>query len=405
MRLAVTSLAVLALLCGDAAAQRIYSIWYQGFECRKIQADSVFHPANEIFIVITAVGGLDRSPVTHKYPQRSAFYPKITAGAKRPAKGLLWRGREQPVGVNVTMWEHDDGKDTVPVIVSLTREAAELAASRGGSKALRKGMKAYKRADRAAEMGRDAGDPVMDAVGTIVIDVPDAIEAEIAKNLVALVGGGNDPMGSSSLQFQAGNLRHYASQKPGRPGYGPFTSHVATRHRNYGADCSVYLTVSATGSDPPPVARQPQRPPPGATAPRPQPAPPPRIVMPMPQNLPKNTYSDRDVVAQAPPAAPAMLWGAIAAGSGLVYGQSFAYASRTEAEQRALGECAGQGQGCELMISYTDCAAYYKDSEGAFGWSHQASLADAEQRAHGTCAQNGGRACQRLAVNCASGRW
>jgi hypothetical protein len=103
------------------------------------------------------------------------------------------------------------------------------------------------------------------------------------------------------------------------------------------------------------------------------------------------------VSAATLPAVPALAaqWGALAYNSANgAYGFSYNYASKYDADRRALNEC---GYGCQVVLRFGNgCAAYATGYDGSYGWGHYPTRYAAEQRALAECSARGGGCAIRV---------
>ena len=207
------------------AQRRAVSLYYKGMQCRRIQKDSVFYPANEIHIDIVVVDQDGRYRTT-ALPARNKVYKGIKKGSVRKAHTQVWQGMVQPLTLQVVMWEYDDGG---PLVESLTEVAIDFALTRGtrtmGKYAVKKGANKM-----AVAGGRKA---VKHA--TKQLDLTGQLARQISSLPKALVGANNDLVGAIGItNISPDNYRQTRN-------YRGIKYDFATRHRRGGADCNVYF--------------------------------------------------------------------------------------------------------------------------------------------------------------------
>ncbi len=84
------------------------------------------------------------------------------------------------------------------------------------------------------------------------------------------------------------------------------------------------------------------------------------------------------------------------------YGFSYDYHSAAEAEQRALSDCASQGDGCKVVISFSEtCAALAAGDNERLGTSTGDGAGAARGEALSVCRRSGGKSCEIKASTCA----
>lgn len=84
------------------------------------------------------------------------------------------------------------------------------------------------------------------------------------------------------------------------------------------------------------------------------------------------------------------------------YGFSYHYHSAADAEQRALSDCASEGDGCKVVISFSEtCAALAAGNNERFGTSTGDGAGAARGEALKVCSRNGGKNCEIKASTCA----
>ncbi len=182
-------------------------IYYVGMSCASIQRDSAITPANEIFIH-THVRQLRNGKVrAQSHPRgKPGYYKKVTKGFFKHEDTLIWQGRQQPVELRVTMWEHDNGGTAVHVFsnyltIFLTGKVANM--PEGGS----------------------VGGPSKDPVTMAFKNAGDQ-----------LFGTGNDFVGYQRVPLGKGD---WAGEP--RKRRGPITYNFVTHHRKGGANCKAYF--------------------------------------------------------------------------------------------------------------------------------------------------------------------
>lgn len=201
------------------------SLVLNGMWCPSVQRDSVFYPANEIHIdvVVTDAGGGYQSTAL---PSKSGVYKGIKKGAKRRIGKTVWRGVDQPINVQVVMWEYDDGG---PLVDSLTEIAVDFALTRGtktlSKAAVRQGVNAT-----AARTGRYAAKQAIEQ-----FDLGSQLSRRISSLPKALVGANNDLVGAIGLANASSDSYGPPATEAG------FRYDFYTRLRGGGADCRVYF--------------------------------------------------------------------------------------------------------------------------------------------------------------------
>lgn len=207
-------------------AARQYSLIYKGLYCRRVQKDSVFTPANEIFVNVVVVDANGR-PHSSTLPGRGKFYKNMKNGSKRSGNGRrLWTGPSQPLTLQVTMWEYDDGG---AVVEQLTKAAKDFALTRGAGTLARyadqRGVM-----NSVAQAGRAAANTPIKKVD---------LSAQLAKHLSslpnALFGTDNDLIGHIGIVNVYPGNRGKPLRQAG------FTYDFSTVFRRGGADCRVYF--------------------------------------------------------------------------------------------------------------------------------------------------------------------
>lgn len=272
----MTVLSAIATATTPAAAQSLRykeKLHYVGMSCARVQKDSIAYPANEIFIHATLVSRKTGQAIGIPLPSRNRPYTGVTAGFKtRAGARALWQGEPQDVGLQVVMFEHDDGAPTAELASDIL---LNLAMAVYGPNAPSDGE-----ATRVREV--EGGDRFL-------------------RGLDRALGTGNDPMGTARVNLRASEWSRAPLKETGG-----FRYHFATRHTKNGADCRAYFRF--TQGDTYRVARQ-ERPT------RPAPAGPdysaePEYAQPdqgyPPQDLPpeEDPYLDEGLTEPAPPPPP-----------------------------------------------------------------------------------------------------
>ena len=200
------------------------ALTYRGMWCPRVQKDSIFYPANEIHID-TIVTDQNGNHYKKAFPSRNGVYKNIKKGATRRANFSLWKGVPQPLTLQVTVWEYDDGG---PLVESLTEIAIDFALTRGtktmSKYAVKKGANAM-----AARAGRQAANQAIKEV-----DLTGQMAGHISSLPKALVGANNDLVGAIGIA----NITHDSYSRSTENG---FNYHLKTVHRRGGADCRVYF--------------------------------------------------------------------------------------------------------------------------------------------------------------------
>jgi ankyrin repeat protein len=204
-----TTIALFSSLSYAAYEQRIY---YVGMSCASIQRDSAVAPANEIFIH-THVRQL-KNGKTHaqSFPKGNpGYYKKVTKGFhKHEANWLIWEGKQQPVELRVTMWEHDNGGTAVQAFSTYLTAAI-------GRKA--KG--------KITENSIPGGEPPSGN---------DPVTSIFTRTGQNLFGTEHDLIGYQRVYLGKGNWAGEPRKKRG-----PITYHFSTKHRKGGANCEAYF--------------------------------------------------------------------------------------------------------------------------------------------------------------------
>ena len=107
----------------------------------------------------------------------------------------------------------------------------------------------------------------------------------------------------------------------------------------------------------------------------------------------------------SPQPQPLINWGAFAyaPGPGGGLGSSWNYSTREAAEQRAFQECSSIYTGCEVNVSFTNCAAFATSWDGAWGRATGDSLDLAKNAAIEECQKHTSYLCNILKAICADG--
>jgi hypothetical protein len=79
------------------------------------------------------------------------------------------------------------------------------------------------------------------------------------------------------------------------------------------------------------------------------------------------------------------------------WGWAVNYSSQSAANDRAEREC---GDGCRVVLEFTNCAAYAGGSDGAYGWAYAGDLSSAQSRALRECQSRSGGYCVIRAYGC-----
>jgi Domain of unknown function (DUF4189) len=99
--------------------------------------------------------------------------------------------------------------------------------------------------------------------------------------------------------------------------------------------------------------------------------------------------------------------GAIAIGHCDRYGYSYGAASVGTARRRALAQCEGNGDNCQVVVTLRYmCGAFAVSGDGgcgARGWAYAKTRGAAERLAIGSCYKYGGRDCRAQAWVCDAG--
>ena len=207
------------------AQSRPVSLYYKGMQCRRIQKDSVFYPANEIHIDIVVVDQDGRYRTT-ALPARNKVYKGIKKGSVRKANTQVWQGPVQPLTLQVIMWEYDNGG---PLVESLTEVAIDFALTRGT-----RTMSKYAVKKGANKMAVAGGRKAVKQA-TKELDLSGQLAKSISSLPKALVGANNDLVGAVGVTNISpdsyGQTRNFRG----------IQYDFATRHRRGGADCNVYF--------------------------------------------------------------------------------------------------------------------------------------------------------------------
>lgn len=204
-------------------APRRYQLVYNGMVCARVQRDSMFNPANEIFANVVVVMA-DGSYKPAKVPARG-LYRNVRAGARRAGNGqVVWSGEDQPLTVQISAWEVDDGG---PMVEKLTGVAVDFALTRGQKTLMRGAV----RNPYARAAGNRAAGEAME-----VLDLSDQFAHHLSSIPKALVGANNDALGSVGMR----NVHPGRYGAPARPRDG-YPYHLMARLGRGGADCRFYF--------------------------------------------------------------------------------------------------------------------------------------------------------------------
>ena len=75
------------------------------------------------------------------------------------------------------------------------------------------------------------------------------------------------------------------------------------------------------------------------------------------------------------------------------------YPTQWEADQRALYEC---GDGCSVVLRFTECGAYAGAADGAYGWAYGSDANYVQARALDECNRRTGEYCTVRVWGCNS---
>jgi len=198
---------------------------YSGLWCPRVQRDSVFHPANEIFVDVTVTDQDGRHRST-TLPRRGKVYGNMRNGSSRKGGTVLWQGPPQPLMIQVTMWEYDDGG---PLVEDLTGIAVDFALTRG-TRTLSKYAVKRGASKVAAYGGRKAAGYAIEQ-----LDLSAQLSRSISSLPKALVGANNDLIGAIGIANVAPDAYGAPAREHG------FAYHFRSRHRRGGADCRAYF--------------------------------------------------------------------------------------------------------------------------------------------------------------------
>lgn len=201
---------------------REYRLVFNGFQCPRVQGDSILYPANEIFanvVVIDEQGGKRVS----KLPPRGVFN-KVVSGSRRAGNNqVVWSGPSQLLTLQIVVWEHDDGG---PLVESLTEVAVDFALTRGRSTLTRTMVKGSVARGVTNQVARQASES---------LDLTGELSKHVSTLPKRIFGTGNDLIGAMGIN----NILPEAYGQTNRDGH--FSYHLATRHRRGGADCRFYF--------------------------------------------------------------------------------------------------------------------------------------------------------------------
>jgi len=201
---------------------REYRLVFNGFQCPRVQGDSILYPANEIFanVVVTDERGGKR---VSKLPPRGVFN-KVVAGSRRGGNNqIVWSGPSQPLILQIVVWEHDDGG---PLVEDLTEVAVDFALTRGRNTLTRTMVKGSVARGVTNHAVRQASE---------TLDLTGELSKHVSTLPKRILGTGNDLIGAIGIN----NILPEAYGETNRDGH--FSYHVATRHRRGGADCRFYF--------------------------------------------------------------------------------------------------------------------------------------------------------------------
>lgn len=195
---------------------------FNGMACPRVQRDSMFYPANEIFANVVVVDESGRSH-TSKLPARGVFN-KVSAGSRRAGnQQVVWAGPSQSLSFQITAWEYDDGG---PLVDTLTGIAVDFALTRGQrtlTRAAVKGAAARSASNRALQEASNT------------LDLTGELSRHISTLPKSLLGTSNDLIGALGIS------RLHPEAYDGTRRDNHFSYHFFTRHRNAGADCRFYF--------------------------------------------------------------------------------------------------------------------------------------------------------------------
>ena len=210
LTIAALVITLFSSLSHAAYEQRIY---YVGMSCASIQRDSAVTPANEIFIH-THVRQL-KNGKTHaqSFPKgKPGYYKKVTKGFhKHDANWLIWEGKQQPVELRVTMWEHDNGGTAVHAFSTLLTAAIARKA----------------KGEITKNPIPTSGEPPSGN---------DPVTSLFTKTGENLFGTEHDLIGYQRVYLGKGD---WAGEP--RKTRGPITYNFVTHHRKGGANCKAYF--------------------------------------------------------------------------------------------------------------------------------------------------------------------
>ncbi len=84
------------------------------------------------------------------------------------------------------------------------------------------------------------------------------------------------------------------------------------------------------------------------------------------------------------------------------YGYSFAYHNAGDANQRALSDCSAQGNGCKVVLTFSEtCAALAAGDNKRFAANTGDGAGDAAGQAMNACNHKGGKNCSIRLSTCA----
>jgi hypothetical protein len=83
------------------------------------------------------------------------------------------------------------------------------------------------------------------------------------------------------------------------------------------------------------------------------------------------------------------------------YGYAYDYHNADDANQRALSDCASEGTGCRIVLSFSEtCAALAAGDNNRYAASLGDGVGDARGQALSACARNGGTNCAIKVSTC-----
>lgn len=199
---------------------------FNGFWCPKVQKDSVLYPANELIINIVVSEQNNQIRET-TLPGRGKSYNNIKKGTARRTGGIiLWEGQRQPLIVQATMWEYDDGG---PLIDQLTAVAVDFALTRG-TKTMAKYAVKQGTSRAIAQGSARATNQAFDS-----INLTNQLSRHISSLPKNLLGTNNDLVGSIGIANVSADLFNRPDKEQG------FSYNFRTKFTRGGADCRMYF--------------------------------------------------------------------------------------------------------------------------------------------------------------------